>query len=186
MTGACSLSPEGLSDHEKQKSDETQIELFGLKDKRHVWRKPGVPHHFLTGAAHGGGSIMLWRCFLAARTGRPIRVEGKRNAATYRDVITCSKELWIWRGVSCALTFALTIKNVLFLTSHRVTHRSWQNIYACVRTDSSVSWVSSGRHFDTSEAEYGPQMSSLFTVSITVESCFGHQGCESVTRLKTE
>lgn len=129
---------------------------------------------------------MLWRCFLAARTGRPIRVEGKRNAATYRDVITCSKELWIWRGVSCALTFALTIKNVLFLTSHRVTHRSWQNIYACVRTDSSVSWVSSGRHFDTFEAEYGPQMSSLFTVSITVESCFGHQGCESVTRLKTE
>lgn len=47
MTGACSLSPEGLSDHEKQKSDETQIELFGLKDKRHVWRKPGVPHHSL-------------------------------------------------------------------------------------------------------------------------------------------
>ena len=30
-------------------SDETKIELFGLNDKRHVWRKPGtittVKHH---------------------------------------------------------------------------------------------------------------------------------------------
>lgn len=131
MTGACSLSPEGLSDHEKQKSDKTQIELFGLKDKHHVWRRPGVPHHFLTGAAHGGGSIMLWRCFLAARTGRPIRVEGKRIAATYRDVIMCSKELWIWRGVSCALTFALTIKNVLFLTSHSYSPILAEHICMC-------------------------------------------------------
>ena len=26
-------------------SDETKMELFGLKDKRHAWRKPGTAHH---------------------------------------------------------------------------------------------------------------------------------------------
>lgn len=91
MTGAC-----------RQKSNETQIELFGLKDKRHVWRKPGVPHHFLTGAAHGGGSIMLWRCYLAARTGRPIRAEGKKNAATYRHDNVLQRALDLEGSKLCA------------------------------------------------------------------------------------
>ena len=40
-------------------SDETKIELFGLNVKRHVWRKPGT----IPMVKHGGGSIMLWRCF---------------------------------------------------------------------------------------------------------------------------
>jgi hypothetical protein len=40
-------------------SDETKIELFGLKAKHHVWRKPGN----LPMVKDGGGSIMLWGCF---------------------------------------------------------------------------------------------------------------------------
>ena len=57
-------------------SDETQIELFGLNDKCHVWRKPGTIPTVKHGGGsiptvkHGGGSIMLWGCFSAAGTGR--------------------------------------------------------------------------------------------------------------------
>jgi hypothetical protein len=44
--------------------------LFGLNAKRHVWRKPGT----IPTVKHGGGSIMLWGCFSAARTGRLVRI----------------------------------------------------------------------------------------------------------------
>ncbi|KAK1786617.1 hypothetical protein P4O66_003058 [Electrophorus voltai] len=71
-------------------SDETKIEHFGLNAKRHVWRKPGTAHHLANTIAtvkHGGGSIMLWGCFSAAGTGILVRVEGKTNAAMYRDIL---------------------------------------------------------------------------------------------------
>ena len=71
-------------------SDETKIEFFGLNAKRHVWRKPGTAHHLVNTiptVKHGGGSIMLWGCFSAGGTGRLVRIEGKMNAAMYRDIL---------------------------------------------------------------------------------------------------
>ncbi|XDV46981.1 hypothetical protein PO909_016757 [Leuciscus waleckii] len=71
-------------------SDETKIELFGLNSKRYVWRKPGTAHHLsntVSTVKHGGGSIMLWGCFSAAGTGRLVAIEGKMNAAKYRDIL---------------------------------------------------------------------------------------------------
>ncbi|KAK1801386.1 hypothetical protein P4O66_023067, partial [Electrophorus voltai] len=65
-------------------------ELFGLNAKRHVWRKPGTAHNLantIPTVKHGGGSIMLWGCFLVAGTVRLVRVEGKMNAAMYRDIL---------------------------------------------------------------------------------------------------
>ncbi|KAK3512401.1 hypothetical protein QTP70_008741 [Hemibagrus guttatus] len=71
-------------------SEETKIELFGLNGKRHVWRKPGTARHLantIPTVKHGGGGIMLWGCFSAAGTGRLVRMEGKMNAAMYRDIL---------------------------------------------------------------------------------------------------
>ena len=64
-------------------SDETKIELFGLNANRHVWRKPVT----IPTVKHGGGSIMLWGCFSATRTGRLVRIEAKMNGAKYRDIL---------------------------------------------------------------------------------------------------
>ncbi|KAL0203521.1 hypothetical protein M9458_001539, partial [Cirrhinus mrigala] len=71
-------------------SDETKIEHIGLNAKRHVWKKPGTAHHpanTIPTVKHGGGSIMLWGCFSAAGTRRLVRIEGKINAAMYRDIL---------------------------------------------------------------------------------------------------
>ncbi len=88
-------------------SDETKIELFGLNSKRYVWRKPGTAHHLsntVPTVKHGGGSIMLWGCF----SGRLIAIEGKMNAAKYRDILdenllqSVCQYLSIW-GAVCTL-----------------------------------------------------------------------------------
>ncbi|KAG2467625.1 TCB1 transposase, partial [Polypterus senegalus] len=71
-------------------SDETKIELFGVNARRHVWRKPGTAHHqanTIPTVKHGGGSIMLWGNFSAARTGRLVRIKGKMTVAMYRDIL---------------------------------------------------------------------------------------------------
>ena len=63
-------------------SDETNIELFGLNVKRHIWRKPGtVP------TVKDGGSMMLCGCFSAAGTGRLVTIEGKMNGVKYRKIL---------------------------------------------------------------------------------------------------
>jgi hypothetical protein len=46
-------------------SNETEIELFGLNAKRHIWRKPGT----IPTLKPGGSTIMLWGCFSVAGTG---------------------------------------------------------------------------------------------------------------------
>ncbi|KAG2467943.1 TCB1 transposase, partial [Polypterus senegalus] len=67
-------------------SDETNIGLFGVNARRHIWRKPGTAHHqanTIPTVKHGGGSIMLW----GAGTGRLVRIKGKMTAAMYRDIL---------------------------------------------------------------------------------------------------
>ena len=69
-------------------SVETKIEFFGLKAKRHVWRKIMDPISHtgtIPTVKHGGGSIMLWGCFSEA--GRLVRIEGKMNGAKYGEIL---------------------------------------------------------------------------------------------------
>ena len=49
-------------------SDETNIKLFGLNVKRHVWRKLGTVHHLantIPTVNHGGGSCHAVGMFLS-------------------------------------------------------------------------------------------------------------------------
>ncbi|KAG2463554.1 TC1A transposase, partial [Polypterus senegalus] len=95
MTARMEFAKRHLKDSEMVRnkilwSDETNIELFGLNSKRYVWRQPGTAHHLsntVLTVKHGGGSIMLWGCFSAARIGRLVAIEGKMNAAKYRDIL---------------------------------------------------------------------------------------------------
>ena len=63
-------------------SDETKIELFDLNAKRHVLRKSGT----IPMVKHGGGSIKLLGCSLAAGTGKLVRIEANMSGAKYRGI----------------------------------------------------------------------------------------------------
>ena len=71
-------------------SDETKIELFGINSTRRVWRKRNAeynPKNTIPTVKHGGGNLMLWRCFSAKGTGRLHRIEGRMNGAMYREFL---------------------------------------------------------------------------------------------------
>ena len=71
-------------------SDETKIELFGVNQKKYVWRKTGEefdPSKTMPTVKHGCGSVMLWGCFAAAGTGKLAKIEGIMNGDKYRQIL---------------------------------------------------------------------------------------------------
>lgn len=57
-------------------SEKTKLELFGPMDQRDVWQKKGKDKKVFPAAKHGGGSVLLWRCFAAAETAERDLVTG--------------------------------------------------------------------------------------------------------------
>ncbi len=69
-------------------SDETKIHLFGINSTRRVWRRRNAaydPKKTIPTIKHGGGNIMLWRCFSAKGTGQLHRIKGTMDGAMYRQ-----------------------------------------------------------------------------------------------------
>ena len=71
-------------------SDETKIELFGIKSTHCVWRKRNAeynPKNTIPTVKHGGANLMPWGCFSAQGTGRLHRIEGRMNGAMYWEIL---------------------------------------------------------------------------------------------------
>ncbi len=69
-------------------SDETTIELFGIKSTLCVWRRRNAaydPKNTIPTVKHGGGNIMFWVCFSAKGTGQLHRIKGTMDGAMYRQ-----------------------------------------------------------------------------------------------------
>lgn len=71
-------------------TDESKIEFFGQQDRGHVWRKRNSPfqeNNLIPTLKHGGGSVMVWRCFAAAGPGQLTIMEYTMNSIVYQRVL---------------------------------------------------------------------------------------------------
>ncbi len=60
-------------------SDETKVKLFGINSTCCVWRRRNAaynPKNTIPTVKHGGGNIMLWRCFSAKGTEQLHHIKG--------------------------------------------------------------------------------------------------------------
>lgn len=52
-----------------------------------VQRGENAELHLKISVMHGGGNIMLWRCFSAGRTGRLVCIKDRKNWAVYGGML---------------------------------------------------------------------------------------------------
>ena len=71
-------------------SDETKFELFGRNSATCVWRKNGTAfkkHNIIPTVKFGGGSIMIWGCFLSKGTGELQVIHDRMNSSMYWEIL---------------------------------------------------------------------------------------------------
>ena len=70
-------------------SDESKIELLGHNDNRYVWRKKGEACKLknIPTVKHGGGSIMLWGCFVVGGTVALHKIDGIMRKENYVEIL---------------------------------------------------------------------------------------------------
>ena len=67
-----------------------KLSFFAIQEKAMCGANPTspiTPRTTIPTVKHGGGSIMLWRCFSSAGTGKLSRIEGIMDAAKYRVIL---------------------------------------------------------------------------------------------------
>ena len=71
-------------------TDETKVEIFGHNHRNYAERKDGKvysPKNTVPTVKFGGGSIMIWECFLAKCVGKISIIDGKMNAQKYKQIL---------------------------------------------------------------------------------------------------
>uniref|UniRef100_A0A9J8B3Q1 Transposase n=1 Tax=Cyprinus carpio carpio TaxID=630221 RepID=A0A9J8B3Q1_CYPCA len=71
-------------------TDESKIELFGHRNRGHVWCKSNTAfqeRNLIPTVKHGGGSVLVWGCFAAAGPGQLTVIESTMNSTVYQGVL---------------------------------------------------------------------------------------------------
>ena len=71
-------------------TDESQGEIFGHKNRGHVWCKPNTAFqekNLIPTVKHGGGSVMVWGCFDAAGPGQLTIIKSTIDSIAYQRVL---------------------------------------------------------------------------------------------------
>ena len=69
--------------------DETKIELFTKNTQNYVWRRSHDALRekcIVPTVKHGGGSLLLWRCFSSAGVGQLHRINGIMKAPDFQKI----------------------------------------------------------------------------------------------------
>ena len=71
-------------------TDETKIELFGLDEKRYVWRKENTAFqhkNLVPSVKHDGSIIVVWLCFAASGPGWLAIIDETLNSELYQQFL---------------------------------------------------------------------------------------------------
>lgn len=71
-------------------SDETKVNRWGSDGRQYVWKERGAPttdRLIDPTIKHGGGSLMMWGCFLWQGVGYATKIEGTLNSDFYKEIM---------------------------------------------------------------------------------------------------
>ncbi len=71
-------------------TDETKVELFGRCVSHYIWHKSNTAFQkkkIIPTVKYGGGSVMVWGCFVASGPGRLAVINGTMNSAVYQKIL---------------------------------------------------------------------------------------------------
>ncbi|GBM02066.1 hypothetical protein AVEN_209754-1 [Araneus ventricosus] len=70
--------------------DESKFNIFGTNGRITMWRKPNEElntKNLLPTVKHGGGGIMVWRCFAASGMGNLVFIENNMDQYKYINIL---------------------------------------------------------------------------------------------------